>query len=125
MKTRSGTYLFDEGGGAGSGYCPHGYPGGPVSALWLQRRGSRCCLSGLRCDKRLFFVRGVFIAVRKEKYCSCARCPGVSVKCGNTCYEYPDPDPDPNPGEGGGGGGGRVTPAVVLLRQWVLYQGYF
>ena len=28
MKTRSGTYLFDEGGGAGSGYCPHGYPEG-------------------------------------------------------------------------------------------------
>ena len=65
MKTRSGTYLFDEGGGAGSGLLSSRLPRGPVSALWLQRRGSRCCLSGLRCDKRLF-LSAVFL-LRSER----------------------------------------------------------
>ena len=109
MKTRSGTYLFDEGGGAGSGYCPHGYPEGQCPHYGCNDEVVVVACPDCGAINGCFCPR-CFYCGQKEKYCSCARCPWCQRKVWEcTCYEYPDPDPDPNPG-GGGGGGGGVTP---------------
>ena len=109
MKTRSGTYLFDEGGGAGSGYCPHGYPEGQCPHYGCNDEVVVVACPDCGTINGCFCPR-CFSCGEKEKYCSCARCPWCQRKVWEcTCYEYPDPDPDPNPGGGGGGSGGGET----------------
>ena len=108
MKTRSGTYLFDEGGGAGSGYCPHGYPEGQCPYYGCNDEVVVVACPDCGAINGCFCPR-CFYCGQKEKYCSCTRCVRCQRKSWEcTCYQYPDPDPNPNPG--GGGGGGGVTP---------------
>ena len=108
MKTRSGTYLFDEGGGAGSGYCPHGYPEGQCPHYGCNDEVVVVACPDCGAINGCFCPR-CFYCGQKEKYCSCTRCVRCQRKSWEcTCYQYPDPDPNPNPG--GGGGGGGVTP---------------
>ena len=98
-RTKAGTYLFDEGGGAGSGYCPHGYPEGSCPHYGCNDEvvivGCPDCgaTNGCWCPR-------CFYCGNKESKCSCTRC----TRCRNkmpecTCYLYPDP------GTGGGSGG--------------------
>ena len=106
MKTKSGTYLFDEGGGGGSGYCPHGYPEGQCPHYGCNDEVVVVACPDCGATNGCFCPR-CFSCGEKEKNCSCARCPRCQHKLWEcTCYEYPDPSPNP---EGGGGGGG-VTP---------------
>lgn len=108
VRTRAGTYVFDEGGGS-SGLCPHGYPENSCSICLdeVVVTGCRYChmQNGCICDR-------CFYCGNKEPECWCTRC----IRCGNkmpecTCYLYPDPNPDPNPGGGGGGGIDPVEPS--------------
>ena len=108
IRTRAGTYAFDEGGGGGtSNLCPHGYPDGSCPICMDEVVVVACpychVTNGCVCSR-------CFDCGNKEAACTCSRC----WVCGHklwqcTCYSYPDPDPNPNPG-GGGGGGGNVTP---------------
>ena len=108
MKTKSGTYLFDEGGGAGSGYCPHGYPEGQCPHYGCNDEVAVVACPDCGATNGCFCPWCVACG-NKEKNCSCIRCTRCRHKMWEcTCYEYPDPDPNPNPG--GGGGGGGVTP---------------
>ena len=129
MKTRSGTYLFDEGGGAGSGYCPHGYPEGQCPHYGCNDEVVVVACPDCGAINGCFCPR-CFYCGQKEKYCSCTRCVRCQRKLWEcTCYEYPDPDPDPNPNPGGGGGGsgggetspdtgeGTILPDIDLTNQ--------
>ena len=107
MKTKSGTYLFDESGGAGSGYCPHGYPEGQCPYYGCNDEVVVVACPDCGAINGCFCPR-CFSCGQKEKYCSCPRCVRCHQKLWEcTCYQYPDPDPNPNPG---GGGGSGVTP---------------
>ena len=102
MKTRSGTYMFDEGGGAGTGLCPHGYKEGSCPICMDEVVVVACpyCHSQNGCICPHCFYCG-----NKEPQCLCARCAQCRKKLPEcTCYTYPDPNPKP------GTGGGTVTP---------------
>lgn len=114
-RTKAGTYLFDEGGGAGSGYCPHGYPEGNCPHYGCNDEvvivGCPDCgaTNGCWCPR-------CFYCGNKESRCSCTRC----IRCRNkipecTCYLYPDPGTGGGSGSGGtggtGGGGGTTGQA--------------
>ena len=82
MKTRSGTYLFDEGGGAGSGYCPHGYPEGQCPYYGCNDEVVVVACPDCGAINGCFCPR-CFYCGQKEKYCSCTRC----------CLLYTSPSP--------------------------------
>ena len=101
VKTRS-TYVFDEGGGTGSGYCPHGYEEGscPICMDEVVIVACPYCHSqnGCRCSYC------PHCGQREPKCCCavCGRCKRKMPEC--ECFTYPDKKPEP--------GGGTVTPPV-------------
>lgn len=109
VRTRAGTYVFDEGNG-NPDVCIHGYKDGTCPICMDEVVVVACpychTQNGCICSK-------CFYCGKKESACTCMRC----VKCRNkmqecTCYLYPDPEPNPKPepNPNPGGGGGEVIP---------------
>lgn len=103
VRTRAGTYVFDEGNG-NPDVCIHGYKDGTCPICMDEVVVVACpychVTNGCVCSR-------CFGCGNKEPACTCSKCWVCGHKLSEcTCYSYPDPDPNP----GGSGGGGHVTP---------------
>lgn len=102
VRTRAGTYVFDEGNG-NPDVCIHGYKDGTCPICMDEVVVVACpychVTNGCICSR-------CFGCGNKEPACTCSKCWVCGHKLSEcTCYSYPAPDPNP-----GGGGGGPVTP---------------